>query len=67
MPVLDGWDFARILKERGLKLPILVMTAAQDARRWAAEIDANGFIPKPFDIPDLIKAIERFDGPAVSR
>ena len=26
MPVLDGWDFARILHERGVDLPILVMT-----------------------------------------
>jgi CheY-like chemotaxis protein len=33
MPVLDGWGFARTLRERGIILPIVVMTAAQDARR----------------------------------
>jgi urea transport system substrate-binding protein len=60
MPVLNGWDFARILKERGIQLPILVMTAAQDARRWAQEIGAQGYISKPFDLPDLLAAVERF-------
>ena len=60
MPVLDGWQFARTLKERGIKLPILVMTAAQDARRWAQEIGAQGYISKPFELPDLLAAVERF-------
>ena len=60
MPVLNGWDFARILKERGIHLPILVMTAAQDARRWAQEIGAQGYIAKPFELPDLLAAVERF-------
>ena len=58
MPVLNGWDFARILKEQGIHLPILVMTAAQDAQRWAHEIGADGFVAKPFDLTDLLLAIE---------
>jgi CheY-like chemotaxis protein len=62
MPVLDGWGFARAIKERGLKLPILVMTAAQDARRWAQEIGADGYLAKPFDLLDLLRAVERLGG-----
>src|SRR5690349_7737971 len=27
MPVLNGWEFARLIKERGIRVPILVMTA----------------------------------------
>jgi CheY-like chemotaxis protein len=60
MPVLNGWDFARTLQERGIKLPILVMTAAQDARRWAQEVGAQGYIAKPFELPDLLAAVEGF-------
>ena len=60
MPVLNGWDFARIMKERGISVPILVMTAAQDARRWAQEIGADGYIAKPFHILDLIASVQRF-------
>jgi two-component system, chemotaxis family, chemotaxis protein CheY len=58
MPVLDGWGFARELRERGLELPILVMTAAQDANRWANEISALGFLAKPFDIVTLIDLVD---------
>lgn len=60
MPVLDGWGFAQRLKERGIFLPIVVMTAADDARRWAQEIGANDFLPKPFSLLDLLAAVERF-------
>ena len=62
MPVLDGWGFAGALRERGIDLPILVMTAAQDARRWAQEIGAAGYIAKPFDVPALLSAVEGLVG-----
>ncbi|MBI3964509.1 MAG: response regulator [Chloroflexi bacterium] len=58
MPVLDGWGFARALSERGLRVPIVVMTAAQDARRWAEEIGAAGHLAKPFDLVDLLAVVE---------
>jgi len=58
MTVLDGWGFARALRERGITLPILVMTAAQDARRWAQEIGAQAYIAKPFDLSDLLTTVE---------
>jgi CheY-like chemotaxis protein len=60
MPVMDGWTFARVARDRGEEVPILVMTAAQDARRWAAEINADGYLSKPFDLGDLLDAVERF-------
>jgi two-component system chemotaxis response regulator CheY len=59
MPVLDGWGLARRLGELGVTLPIVVMTAAQDARRWAEEIGAAGYVPKPFDLADLLDTVER--------
>lgn len=58
MPVLNGWDFARTLHARGIILPLLVMTAAADARRWAQEIGAAGYIAKPFGLPELLTAVE---------
>jgi CheY-like chemotaxis protein len=59
MPVLDGWGFASALKERGVSLPIVVMTAAQDARRWSEEIGASSVLAKPFDLDELVQAAER--------
>jgi CheY-like chemotaxis protein len=59
MPVLDGWGFAREARARNLPVRIVVMTAAQDARRWAEEIQAEGFVAKPFDLNDLLSTVER--------
>jgi len=60
MPVMDGWAFAHEVERRGLSLQIVVMTAAQDARRWCDEIHAQDCLPKPFDLPELLKTVERF-------
>jgi CheY-like chemotaxis protein len=59
MPVLDGWGFAGELRRRGHATPIVVMTAARDAARWAQEIAAAGYLAKPFGYDDLIGAVER--------
>jgi DNA-binding response OmpR family regulator len=59
MPVLDGWGFAERLRERRLPYPIVVMTAAESARRWAEEIGADAYIAKPFDVNELLQIIER--------
>jgi CheY-like chemotaxis protein len=59
MPVLDGWGLARELRARGIAVPLLVMTAAQDARRWAEQIGAAGYLAKPFDLDDLLDTVAR--------
>ena len=35
------------------------MTAARSARRWAEEIGAQDYLAKPFDLSELLSAIER--------
>lgn len=59
MPVLDGWGFAEELRTRGRHVPLVVMTAAKDAATWAAEINAQAYIPKPFELDDLLDAVTR--------
>ena len=60
MPIMDGWGFARALREAGMSPPVVVMTAAADAGRWAAEIGAIGVVPKPFGVDELIGAVNRY-------
>jgi two-component system, chemotaxis family, chemotaxis protein CheY len=60
MPVLDGWGFMRAIRERGLSLSVVVMTAAADARRWGREIGAHGVLAKPFELDDLLAAVKQF-------
>jgi CheY-like chemotaxis protein len=37
MPVMDGWAVARALHTQGSTVPIVVMTAADNAKGWAEE------------------------------
>lgn len=67
MPTLDGWSFASALRERGLSLPVVVVTAAENARAWAQEIGADAYLAKPFHLADLLRIVERFcPSPAAS-
>ena len=51
MPGMDGWEFARLYREHyGHKAPIIVLTAAKDAAQRAAEISAESFVSKPFEL-----------------
>lgn len=62
MPEMDGWGFARALTERGIRLPIVAMTAAENARSWADEIGAQAYVAKPFELEELLATVERVRG-----
>jgi CheY-like chemotaxis protein len=60
MPIMDGWRFAATYHAQpGPHAPIVVMTAAHDSRSRAAEINAEGFIAKPFDLDRLLELVRR--------
>jgi CheY-like chemotaxis protein len=60
MPVMDGWEFAEAVKERGLTPKIVVMTATTDAADWARQIGADGYLAKPFDLDTVFSIVEEF-------
>ncbi len=65
MPVMDGWEFARRYRAGPEPhAPIVVMTAARDAAQRAAEIDANGYLGKPFDVGELLALVGHHARPA---
>jgi CheY-like chemotaxis protein len=39
------------------------MTAAADARRWANEIGAQAVLAKPFELDEMLSAIQRVREP----
>lgn len=60
MPTLDGWGFASAMRDRGLRYPVVVVTAAENARAWAQEIGADAWLAKPFQLRDLLRVVARF-------
>ena len=65
MPVMDGWEFARQYRAKPKPhAPIVVLTAARDAADRAAEIDADGYLGKPFDVDELLMLVSHHMHPA---
>jgi DNA-binding response OmpR family regulator len=63
MPVMNGWEFAREFRARyGRACPIVVVTAAENARARAEEIGADGWLSKPFDLQDVLDTVARHLG-----
>ncbi len=64
MPVMDGWQFrARQLSEPDLcKLPVIVLSATTEIRRYAAELKADGYLSKPFMLDRLLGSVQRYCG-----
>jgi CheY-like chemotaxis protein len=63
MPVMNGWEFAREFRARyGHAAPIVVVTAAENAKGRAAEIGAEAWLAKPFDLDDVILLVARLIG-----
>jgi DNA-binding response OmpR family regulator len=59
MPRMDGWQFAAALRVRGIASPVVVMTAADNAKRWADEVGADGYVVKPFEFLELLASVEK--------
>ncbi|MBB3209243.1 two-component system CheB/CheR fusion protein [Rhodopirellula rubra] len=59
MPVLDGYQAAREIRERGVKLPIIAMTASTMQEEQTASLDAgcDRFVPKPIDQAELLTVL----------
>ncbi len=60
MPVMNGWEFAREFRARfGRACPVVVVTAAENARLRAEEIGAEGWLSKPFDLEEVLAMVAR--------
>lgn len=60
MPIMDGWRFVSELRKRyGRVAPLVVMTAAANAGERAREVEANGWLAKPFELDAVVEAVEQ--------
>jgi CheY-like chemotaxis protein len=68
MPVLDGYETARRLREGGYRGPVVALTANNMAgdRERCLEAGCDDFVPKPIDRGLLLGAVARLLQPAVS-
>ena len=60
MPGVDGPEFARELRVALRHVPLVILTAASDPKHEADRCNAEAFLRKPFDAPELLKVVRRF-------
>ena len=60
MPVMDGWEFVRLYRALpGPHAPIVAFVAALHPRAVQAEIGAAALLEKPFDLEELLAALDQ--------
>jgi DNA-binding response OmpR family regulator len=60
MPVMDGWAVLHEIRRRDLHAPRVVVVSARTAavdRRRAEEYGVDAFVPKPFEMDELLITI----------
>src|SRR5262249_18261847 len=58
MPVMDGWTLLRKVRERGLSLPIIVLSGEQNVTDRLRSLPNVHYLPKPFRIEQLLDLVE---------
>jgi DNA-binding response OmpR family regulator len=58
LPEMDGWEFLRHFRalQDCASVPVVVTSATH--RVVVAELDAQAFLPKPFDLDELLDVVE---------
>jgi DNA-binding response OmpR family regulator len=54
----NGAAFARKLKEEGVKIPIILLTADSELAELKKNAVADGFLGKPFQLKDILAALK---------
>jgi DNA-binding response OmpR family regulator len=59
LPDVDGLDVARVLRARGLSIPILILTARADEVDLVVGLDAGAddYVTKPFRLAELLARV----------
>lgn len=64
MPELDGWDATRLIREQGVEVPVIALTAhaMQGDRERAIEAGCTDYHTKPVELEKLLELIEKLLG-----
>jgi CheY-like chemotaxis protein len=59
---MNGLELTQMLRERGVKTPIIAVTAydLQDYVRWAEQAGSDEFVVKPVSVPHLLDLLDYY-------
>lgn len=65
MPVVDGWQFLVAYGQQAEpRAPVIAMTAVVSESGEQKSVAAAGYLPKPFDIDELMDTVREFTSPS---
>lgn len=59
MPVLDGAGFMAAIQARGLRVPVLLVSAGRNLAQQCRGLGASDYLSKPFDVAELENRLAR--------
>lgn len=60
MPEMNGWEFAEAYEKKfEQRAPLIVLTGAADPGQRATDVQAAGYIEKPYEIDSLLKVVSQ--------
>lgn len=61
MPLMNGWELSRIVKERSPKTPVIVVTGLPEGSHGEKpeETCVDAVIPKPFRVEEFERTVQR--------
>jgi CheY-like chemotaxis protein len=61
MPLMNGWELSRLVKERSPKTPVILVTGSYDEKQCEkmSMSCVDAVIPKPFRVKDIEMTIQR--------
>ena len=68
MPIMNGYEVTKKIRQAGRTLPIVALTAhaMKDERMRALNFGFSGFLPKPINTNELITTIKKLTTPTLS-
>ena len=58
MPEANGFEVTKALTERGVKLPVVMMTGSGDLTLMAWQAGVAAFVPKPFGRKEIVSVLD---------
>jgi DNA-binding response OmpR family regulator len=63
LPDRSGWDVLRELRERGVEVPTIVVSAVRVGPSRLAEFRPLAYLPKPFPLEALLRLVDGVTSP----
>lgn len=62
MPGIDGKEVTKLMKQAASTkhIPIIIISALNDAEKISKEIGADGYLSKPFDLTQLLDLVKKY-------